>query len=787
MFDRRWRKVLRDAWLHRSRTILVVLAIAIGIAGAGIVLNAWALVRVATRDGYAASNPAAATLRTDSIDEALLARVRAVPAIREAQARRTVIGRIQADGAWRTALLYVYRDFAAIRIGLVKPETGAWPPPEGALVIERSSLDFSGASVGSALSAQVGESPQQGLQLLGVARDVGLAPGWMEHVVYGFITPGTAASLGAPATMNELQLTVRDNALDREAIRRVAFEVRALLERNGHPVSNVDVPPPGEHIHAAQMDSLLLTQGAFGALALLLSGFLVLNLISAMLVGQVREIGVMKAIGASSGQVGAMYLVLALVLGALASAIALPVAYAGGTWYAALKAELLNFDIAGFRIPWWSLALQGAVGVLLPVCAAAIPVRHGCRISVSRALRDFGVEASAPSSAPPLYIAGLSRPLLLSLRNTFRRRQRMIFTLLALATGGAVFLGARNLKAAIRGSVDLLFAPNRYDLVVRLSEPHRVDSIEQVLTRVQGVRDAEAWSGARAAIPHTDGTLGNSFAVTAPPANTGMLSYPIVEGRWLQPGDSTALVVSRVLLRGEPSLTVGRNVRLIIGGRETTWNVVGIVDGGPTPTAYAARETIAPLVAGGLSGSAVVAFEASGVGIQVDVIQRLREALGASGLAVASTQLLLENRRVMEDHLLMVADFLGAMAWLMIAVGGLGLASTMSLSVLERTREIGVLRAIGARHRAIFTMVQVEGLVIGGLSWLIALPLSLPMSVALGRAFGRVMLPVPDRYLPEAAGVFWWFALVVVVAVIASAMPALRAMRITTAAALAYE
>lgn len=787
MFDRRWRKVLRDAWLHRSRTILVVLAIAIGIAGAGIVLNAWALVRVATRDGYAASNPAAATLRTDSIDEALLARVRAVPAIREAQARRTVIGRIQADGAWRTALLYVYRDFAAIRIGLVKPETGAWPPPEGALVIERSSLDFSGASVGSALSAQVGESPQQGLQLLGVARDVGLAPGWMEHVVYGFITPGTAASLGAPATMNELQLTVRDNALDREAIRRVAFEVRALLERNGHPVSNVDVPPPGEHIHAAQMDSLLLTQGAFGALALLLSGFLVLNLISAMLVGQVREIGVMKAIGASSGQVGAMYLVLALVLGALASAIALPVAYAGGTWYAALKAELLNFDIAGFRIPWWSLALQGAVGVLLPVCAAAIPVRHGCRISVSRALRDFGVEASAPSSAPPLYIAGLSRPLLLSLRNTFRRRQRMIFTLLALATGGAVFLGARNLKAAIRGSVDLLFAPNRYDLVVRLSEPHRVDSIEQVLTRVQGVRGAEAWSGARAAIPHTDGTLGNSFAVTAPPANTGMLSYPIVEGRWLQPGDSTALVVSRVLLRGEPSLTVGRNVRLIIGGRETTWNVVGIVDGGPTPTAYAARETIAPLVAGGLSGSAVVAFEASGVGIQVDVIQRLREALGASGLAVASTQLLLENRRVMEDHLLMVADFLGAMAWLMIAVGGLGLAFTMSLSVLERTREIGVLRAIGARHRAIFTMVQVEGLVIGGLSWLIALPLSLPMSVALGRAFGRVMLPVPDRYLPEAAGVFWWLALVVVVAVIASAMPALRAMRITTAAALAYE
>ena len=63
-------------------------------------------------------------------------------------------------------------------------------------------------------------------------------------------------------------------------------------------------------------------------------------------------------------------------------------------------------------------------------------------------------------------------------------------------------------------------------------------------------------------------------------------------------------------------------------------------------------------------------------------------------------------------HLLMVADFLGVMAWVMIAVGGLGLASTMSLAVLERTREIGVMRAIGARHGAIHLIIQVEGLVI---------------------------------------------------------------------------
>ena len=141
----------------------------------------------------------------------------------------------------------------------------------------------------------------------------------------------------------------------------------------------------------------------------------------------------------------------------------------------------------------------------------------------------------------------------------------------------------------------------------------------------------------------------------------------------------------------------------------------------------------------------------------------------------------------MEDHLLMVAGFLGNMSLLMIVVGGLGLASTMSLAVLERTREIGVLRAIGARHGAILAMVQIEGLVISILSWALAIPLSVPMSVALGVAFGRVMLTVPVRLAPELSGVLLWLGVVVVLSVIACAWPAIRATRITTAAALTYE
>src|SRR5215469_13233314 len=88
MFDTRWRKTLRDAWGHRARTLLVVLAVALGLIGAGAILDAWALVRVTTQASYVASHPVAATLRITPLDEAFLARIRMLPGVAAARLRR---------------------------------------------------------------------------------------------------------------------------------------------------------------------------------------------------------------------------------------------------------------------------------------------------------------------------------------------------------------------------------------------------------------------------------------------------------------------------------------------------------------------------------------------------------------------------------------------------------------------------------------------------------------------------------------------------------------------------
>jgi putative ABC transport system permease protein len=782
----RWTKILRDLWLHKARTLLVVSAIAVGIAGAGSVLNTRALLRRVIDEQFAATNPPSATLQVEGLDARMLATVRAVPGVLGAEARRTVTAAVSLGDATRTAVLFAGDNLSTQSVGKLEREAGAWPPAAGEFVIEKSSVEFAGLKIGDSVTIRVAKGPVVRLPVTGIAHDPGVAPGWMEHVVYGFVTTNTLARLGVPAVADELQILVQRDA-SRSDVRRTAYDVKVAVEASGARVMGIDVPEPGEHIHAGQIDSLLLIQGAFGVIALALSAFLVVNLIAAMLAGQVREIGIMKTIGAQPGQLTAMYLAVALLLGLAAAVVAIPLAAVVGRLYAAFAAEMLNFEVTGQAIPAWSILAQLGVAMTLPVVAAAVPVLRGCRIPVADALRDVGIRGSADGDSGGIFRAsGLARPVLLSIRNAFRRRGRMVLTLATLSFGGAVFIGALGVRTAIRrASANIFGEVLRYDIALRLGEGHAPESIESAIAKLEGVEAVESWSGARAAVAHGGGVSGNFFSLTGLPVQTRLVRYPVLQGRWLDESDDRAIVVSRALAMDEPSLVAGTTVSLVIDGKASEWRIVGVVDAGVSSSAFTTRRTLASATGDSRARSAVVA--AAEAVEPRELTDRIRGALEGGPFRVTSANLTALSRASFEDHVLMVAAFLVVMSQLTIVVGGLGLASTMSLSVLERTREIGVLRAIGASHGAIMWMVQVEGLVVALLSWMIAIPLSIPMTIILSRAFGDVFVPLPPTYLPGIPALGAWLLVATVVSLIASAWPARHATRVTTAAALAYE
>jgi putative ABC transport system permease protein len=111
----------------------------------------------------------------------------------------------------------------------------------------------------------------------------------------------------------------------------------------------------------------------------------------------------------------------------------------------------------------------------------------------------------------------------------------------------------------------------------------------------------------------------------------------------------------------------------------------------------------------------------------------------------------------------------------------------MGMNVLERTREIGVMRAIGAVDLEIMKSVVIEGLIIGLITWILAIGLSFPISALLLRIISEAMMGSSMDLTFTSQGVFIWLAVVIVLSFTASILPARNAARLTIQEVLAYE
>jgi putative ABC transport system permease protein len=110
----------------------------------------------------------------------------------------------------------------------------------------------------------------------------------------------------------------------------------------------------------------------------------------------------------------------------------------------------------------------------------------------------------------------------------------------------------------------------------------------------------------------------------------------------------------------------------------------------------------------------------------------------------------------------------------------------MGTSVIERTREFGVMRAIGAKSRDILRNIISEGVFIGLMSWLISLPLSLLLSYGIGYLIGMMSFRSPLPLIVSPMGLVIWFLVLVIGSIVASAYPAKQASKLTVRETLAY-
>lgn len=791
----RWRKVLGDIAEAPFRTALAVLAMAAGVFGIGMILTSYSILTRELARTYSETRPSSAILVLDGVTGAVVESVRRIPGVADAEARPVIGGRVRVgQDEWAPLILFVVQDFNDLRIDKLRRDAGAWPPADDEVLLERTALSVARAAIGDSVTVRTAGDEERTLRVAGSVHAAGLAPAWMDHAVSGFVGWRSISRTGAQAEAAGLRILVDGDRLDEAHIREVADRVKEWIEKQGQKVLRVEVPEPGRHPHADQMDTFLYLLGAFGALTLVLSAVLVANMIHALLTEQVRQVGVMKAIGASTGQVVSLYLGQVSILAAVSLCLGMPLGLSAGRGYARFATGILNADIAGTAVPFWVMAVQIAAGIAVPLLVALTPVYQASRITIHEAFsgdvgrRPFGTRRFDRWLAR---IRHLPRPLMLSLRTTFHRRGRLGLTVSTLAAGGAVFISALNVSGAWTRALDEYQRSHPYDIEVRFSRPSPVARAAGAVAALPDVEHAEYWAETSAFLVEANGAANRRVSVIGPDNGTKLLDLPILEGRWLTPEDVSAVVINQALQARAPKLRVGDKIELRVGGRSVSWPIVGVAkEIIPVPTAYAPSRSVLDAMgpsSDGLTRGIRVVTRRHDAAAQRSAQQGLERTLQRQGVGVLEISQLLDRRKAIEDHLVIVESALLLASGLVVLVGGLGLTSTLTINVVVRTREIGILSAIGATPRTISRHVMFEGVLMGLLSWGMAILLAVPVTLWLEVVAGRIFHKTSLGFFMSPRAATAWLALVVILASLSSFYPARRAARLTPREALAYE
>jgi len=796
-----WTKVWRDLWQNKLRTLLAVLSIAVGIFAVGAVFGLIDLLLSGMDAAHRAVVPSHINMILRSyVDEETVAALSEVPGVAGVEAVNQLSLRFKRDpeAAWEVGSLVMRADYTDQRYDFMELKAGVWPEG-GDLGIERLSSAYYGLTPGDTIIADMAGEERE-ITLNGLIRHPFVPPPLFGGQAHFFAAASTLADFGVPqGRYGQLLIQVEDYSRDRAE--EIAGDLLARLSERGGSVAVTIYQDPDRHWGRMFVEGVTVVLGVMAVVSLVLSVVLVTNTMTALIAQQTDQIGVMKAIGGRRRTIIKSYLAGVLILSAISLLIALPLSliatYGGTRWFL----TIFNIDYDAFRYSSRAVSYQVVAAAVSPLAAALWPVMKGARISVREAIATYGlgsdfgrgvfdraVDAIGERLLPTTYAAALG--------NMLRRKGRLLLTLSGLMVAGVMFLIVMSLVSSTRLTLDNDMARRGYDLRIAFAQPQEGEDIRRVLAATPGVSEAEIWFSHNATLLRDGERLRNATGLgaqlTGIPTASDMERPLIVAGRWLEPGDGNAIVISRETAQ-ENDIAAGDTVTLDLGLLgEDEWEVVGIYKSFFNP-GFVTEPLYAPLPAVELSTGRAdtgvfVLIRAGDPDRAAALAASLQGAFEDGGMKIDlfTTALKTEQRQELNNQFNSVIGMLQGLAMLMATAGGIGLMGSLGISVVERTREIGVLRAIGARSRSILSLFVMEGLFQGLLSWAVAVPAAYILARPMADLLGRTMIDVELDYAFNGQAVLFWLATVITISLLASALPALRASRVSVRESLAY-
>ncbi|OGO36225.1 MAG: hypothetical protein A2W35_10160 [Chloroflexi bacterium RBG_16_57_11] len=798
-----WHKVWFDLWHNKVRTLLVVCSIAVGVFAVGATFGMVEQMMPTMDAAHQETRPSPVTIYlTQPVDRDTILALAKIPGVESVEPLNTVDMRykIKPGEQWRKGSILVRDDYEHQTYDLLQLKDGEWPSGFS-LAIERMHSPFYGLDIGDSVIIEVGNQ-EKTLSITGKIRHPFVPPPSMYDWAWFFGSAELMDLYGIPqGRFTQIKLGILNYTPDYARV--VASAIKDRLARQGIQVIATQYQDPAKHWGRAFMDGMNLVLQVVAVISMLLSAVLVLNTLTAIITQQTNQIGVLKAIGGGRSTIVRLYLVGVFIYGLLALCIALPLGVISSYQISRSFLGLFNIDYDRYTLTSQAIAFQVFAALAVPLIAALAPVLNGAAITVRQAISSYGLGGDFGSNWLDKAIERIGRRVLapyqaIALANTFRRKGRLLLTELVLVIAGVVFLMVMSLSSSLTATLDAEFGRRTHDVIISFDALRRVDRTTALAETIPGVEKAEMWIVAPVTILRQgqrslDAGMGSQLQGV--PVDDPMYTPKMVKGRWLQPGDGNVVVMNKETAEDE-NIQLGDTISLDMGewGKDD-WQVVGfyqvaLVLGGsyymdalyaPRPAVFEATKKT------GKGSTLLVRTSHHSEGDVRQIASKLEDLFAQRHIDIYQIETMPALRKTSDSSFFIVVYMLLVLAFVVALVGGIGLMGSLWINVIERTKEIGILRAIGAVSSKIMGMFMLEGVLQGLMSWMIAIPISLAVTPLLANAMGQTMFQSSLDYSFNWEAVLVWLAIILLISILASAIPAYSATRVNVRQSLSYE
>lgn len=773
-------KVYRDLTRRKARSLLTILGIAVGVGSLVAIVSTSRNLAQAQAEAYADVTQADLTYWVWDAPAGIRRLLEALPNVAAVELRNTYYTRARLGETWHDIYFVGIEDFSQMHVNRVELREGRFPNLNE-VVLEISAKDLEPLEIGQQILYRFGvDHAERPLTISGFAQNPTQPSAVFINLVWAYAPAAKVRQMLDITGSNQVLVKLQDFGARAETMQ----EIRRVFEKRGIQYGEPRVRDPDFFEGKRELDALVRVMYAFSGLGLLISGFLVANTLAAIVAEQVAEIGIMKAIGGARKHILGIYLLAAGAYGVLGTVGGLILGTAVSWLLLRYAGWALNLVINP-RPSMPGIALGSTVGIVVSLLGGLGPAREAATISVREALGSHGISSAYKQSwLDALLRKARHLPALvaMSLRNLARRAGRHLVTLLFMAAATGALLAAQSTSESVNRAIEQIFDIYRADAWIWLNEVVS-NHFAAELAAMPEVEHAEAWTLADGWVRYVQVRLWGL------PYKARLYQPDIAAGRWFREGESDAAVVSTDLA-WRRDICLDDIIEVDIGKTQRRFRVVGlavdnatVLGGTVAGKVFLPQETLERMIERQESNYFFAISLAEKDPEVVDAaLNRIERRFRQLRPVTESAQRDMRSAR-QQSRLLSIALYV--MTVLIAFAGGLGVMNTLTLNVLERRREIGVMRAIGASNMDLLQVFLAEGLTLSLLSWLLGLGLAYPIGRLLLRLLERVLFEIPFVFAPRLVLIGAAFSILLTAA--ASLIPALGAAQLPAQEALRYE